>query len=191
MRQRDATHALPGKDPFRPVSNSPSHWYWWGASGPGRRHAANTRAPTLPFELYPVIIARYCDIARENVKKERFFAKWIARSSRKKGLFRAERAVRQERIPKPAAKLVWAAVASKPLTKRSWPNHNVAPFTGSGPSVTGPVGMRGWAAFRLGHAIPGIRRHRVSLSPRQARKRTGGVEDEKGSAQPAGSRAPL
>ena len=50
MRQRDAAHALSGGGPIRPVSNSPSHWYWRGRSE-GSDKTANTRAPTLPIQL--------------------------------------------------------------------------------------------------------------------------------------------
>ena len=51
MRQRDATHALSGGGPIRPVSNSPSHWYWRGCLDDPKQ-TANTRAPTLPIQLW-------------------------------------------------------------------------------------------------------------------------------------------
>ena len=50
MRQRDAAHALSGGGPIRPVSNSPSHWYWRGCRDDPKQ-TANTRAPTLPIQL--------------------------------------------------------------------------------------------------------------------------------------------
>lgn len=91
---------------FRPVSNSPSHWYWCGISDESRKPAANTRTSTLPFGLYFTYYTHCGDNASKKYDKNK-----LPRTANHKGCSGQERAPRQERVPKPVKELVWAAVA--------------------------------------------------------------------------------
>lgn len=63
MRQRDAAHALPGGGPIRPVSNSPSHWYWRGR--PEAPTKPQTHVRLLCLFSYEFIITLWVEFARE------------------------------------------------------------------------------------------------------------------------------
>lgn len=139
--------------------------------GPRRKpetHREHARAYSA-IELYLSIIAHCRDIARENAKKKALWQNRLPGAAMKGGCSGQKSAVRQERFPKPVQGLVWAAVASN--ADKNGPGRITTWRLSQAPDHqnTGPAGMWGSATFRLGHAIPGIRRYRVPLSSRQAR----------------------